>query len=1013
MNTIRRFWPSLVAVLALLAAAQPAVAQVTETGTIEVLVQDASGLPIPGATVVASATDTVTKREGVSDAAGRALLVGLAPSANYIVSTELTGFRSARNENVLVRSGLTATVRVPLAVGGLTEQVQVTAESPIVDARSATTGQDITLQLTESLPTGRSYQSYLQLVPGVLPDDPQQPGNPASKSGINYSDIGGNLGVSSDNFYYFNGINVTDPVTGTFGSNLNTEIIQEQKVLTGGIPAEYIGTPGLLSTVITKSGSNLFHGSANYFFQNDALVAENQNSVLQKFSTYDAAGTIGGPIVRDRAWFFGSYRKVEREDDVTSLDTDEFLRTVKNQQDQGYAKGTWTATHNDTVSFTFLNDPTDISGRRDRDLTNARDRARVQGGDNYSLNYLRLQGPILIEAAYNVHNGEVTDLSAIRDVSNTVIYRSTDVRTLTDEQLGGFGQDIIDQRDTKGVRGSLQYSWNRHTFKGGLEWSRNDNFRDLIYVDDKTVSSLQNGLVGLSASELATGSFSGRDFNVNNSSDFNGLINTINQSPNRAQFYAQFDANGDGTITSAEMGPRLTFSSTTGNPDGRVNYDRTLMSQRGSQETRSDGLSFFVQDQFIYNRMTFNVGLRAEQWKHFASTGEDIFTFDWAVAPRLSAAYDVRGDGKQKLYGYYGRYYDPIRNNMTNFAGTLSGFVLEEQVFIDNDWSTYRTRGGLVQQDAFFAPSTKTPYTDDVTAGYQVDLGRNMSLETAYTYRRTRDILEDYDLALFAESVNGTTDYAGPIDDPQSMWLGLDYFGYTENPGSNFVIATLNGGKRDYQGVDLIFRKRYSNNWQLLGSYSYNWAKGNTNSDSNADFQGDVLYLDPLAPNTYQKQPGVIPHIFKAAGSYIWPIGIELGAAFRYNSGTIASRTALASQRNLPIQVDVPFVYAGVNDFWVTPDAIGSLQNPAWAQLDLRAQYKKMFDRDRDRVLRRHLQRARQPGLDPRSGSRGWRRRDRVRAADSLPRSAPVLPGRAVDVLDSELKSGRSGSTIH
>ena len=121
--------------LALLAAAQPAVAQVTETGTIEVLVQDASGLPIPGATVVASATDTVTKREAVSDAEGRALLVGLAPSAHYIVTTELTGFRSARNENVLVRSGLTATVRVPLAVGGVTEQVQVTRR--VADRRLA------------------------------------------------------------------------------------------------------------------------------------------------------------------------------------------------------------------------------------------------------------------------------------------------------------------------------------------------------------------------------------------------------------------------------------------------------------------------------------------------------------------------------------------------------------------------------------------------------------------------------------------------------------------------------------------------------------------------------------------------------------------------------------------------------------------------------------------------------------------------------------------------------------
>ena len=458
----------------------------------------------------------------------------------------------------------------------------------------------------------------------------------------------------------------------------------------------------------------------------------------------------------------------------------------------------------------------------------------------------------------------------------------------------------------------------------------------------------------------------------------------------------------------------MIFSSTAGNPDGRVNYDRTFMSALGSQETRSDGLSFFVQDQFTYNRLTFNVGLRGEQWKHFASTGEDIFTFDWAVAPRLSAAYDLRGDGKQKVYGYYGRYYDPIRNNMTNFAGTLSGFVREEQVFINNDWVTYRTRGGLVQQDAFFAPSTKTPYTDDITAGYQVDLGRNMSLEAAYTNRRTRDILEDYDLALFATSTSGATDYPGPINDPQSLWLGLDYFGYTENPGSNFVIATLNGGKRNYQGVDLIFRKRYSDRWQLLGSYTYNWAKGNTNSDSNADFQGDVLWLDPLAPDTYKKQPGTIPHVFKVAGSYIWPIGIELGAAFRSNSGTIASRTALNSQRNLPIQVSTPFAFAGItSEQWVTADAIGSLQNPAWAQLDLRAQYKRPIAGHRHRVLRGHLQRPEQPGLDPRSGSRGRRGRDGVRGADSLPRSTALLPRGAGDVLSRARRSAsRSGSRI-
>src|SRR5690606_14083462 len=211
----------------------------------------------------------------------------------------------------------------------------------------------------------------------------------------------------------------------------------------------------------------------------------------------------------------------------------------------------------------------------------------------------------------------------------------------------------------------------------------------------------------------------------------------------------------------------------------------------GPQDTSSKGLSFFVQDSFSLNRFTFNLGLRAEQWKQFATTGQNIFTFDWELAPRLSAVYDVMGDGRQKAFAYWGRYYDPIRNNMTNFAGTLTGSVLEEQVFIGGDWVTFRTRGGQTQQDAFFAPTTQTPYTDDFSIGYEVDLGRSMSFGATYTNRRTREILEDYDLSLYAVDTEGTTDaYTGPIDHPDPLWLGHDYFGYRQIPGSNFVIDT-------------------------------------------------------------------------------------------------------------------------------------------------------------------------------------------------------------------------------
>ena len=158
-----------------------------------------------------------------------------------------------------------------------------------------------------------------------------------------------NIGGSTDNVYYFEGINVTDPVTGTFGANLNTEIIQEQKVITGGIPAEYVGAAGLISTVITKSGSNLYSGSYNYFFRNDGFVAENDHTTsTAAFSTKDTAFTIGGPALKGKLWGFGSFRYTStnagRE---RATDTLAFLRKAETIQKQGFAKGTWAPTQYD------------------------------------------------------------------------------------------------------------------------------------------------------------------------------------------------------------------------------------------------------------------------------------------------------------------------------------------------------------------------------------------------------------------------------------------------------------------------------------------------------------------------------------------------------------------------------------------------------------------------------------------------------------------------------------------
>jgi hypothetical protein len=935
--------------------ASSAFAQAANTGTIEVFVTDPQGQTLPGATVEASAANTTTKRVAVSDETGKAVLELLEPSEIYTVKISMQGFKEQVRENQLVRVAQVLTIRTALALPGVEEAVTVSAETtPLVDVRSATTGSDITLRLTESLPTGRSYQSYLQLVPGVLPDDPSAAGNPASRSGLNYNDIGGALGVSTDNLYYLDGINVTDPVTGTFGANMNTEVIAEQKVTTGGIQAQFPGSPGLISQVVTKSGSNSLSGSGNYFFQNGSLVAENKHGAAEEFNTKDSAFTIGGPAWMNKAWFFGSYRYFKRADDVSAIDTLQLMRSVENTQKQGFAKGTFAPTGNDTASFSYLGDPTTISGSRLRDRPNSNDRSQEQGGHRYAGTYTRILGNLLIEGNAFKHNGEVSQVSSIRDGNNGIVYRSGQTRTIADDFLGGFGIDTINERDLFGGRANVQYNWQNHTFKGGFEYQKNENFRNTEYLD-ATYTSLAPINSGLTLADVAgqTGmTFTRRDFIVSNSSDFGGLIRTIDARPDRARFYDAFDADRNGVITSAELGPRAVLNSSTGNPDaGFINYDRTRQAAVGPQLTSSKGTSFYVSDTWRLNRFTFDLGLRTEQWKHFATTGEKIYTFEWAFAPRLAAVYDVRGDGRQKLSGYWGRYYDPIRNNMTNFAGTLTGSILEEQIFLLGDWVTYRTRGGPVVQDAFFSPTTKTPYTDETQIGYEIDLGRDMVASATYYNRRTRDILEDYDLALFAYATDGHTDYPGPINDPNSLWLGLDYFGYTTNPGSNFVIGTLFGGKRDANGLELAIRKRFSKNWQWQASYNYLDADGNTNSDSSADFQGDVLYLDPRAPNQFGRQPGTIAHLFKTAGSYTFNFGLQLGAVMQFNSGTVSSRTVSDSGRNLPAQVPQAenFEFAGINPAdtqpWLAPDSVGSLTNEAWGQLDLRAQYVYKFQR--------------------------------------------------------------------
>mgnify|MGYP003640829940 CR=1 FL=1 len=902
-----------------------------DTGGLKIRITDAQGNAVVGATVKVKTTESLTSKEAVSDADGYVRLVGLDPSSKYEVDISGNGYSPLEADNVRVVTGKNLSLNYMLNSEDM-EKIEVTGRQiAALDTTSAVVGLDITLDLTESLPTQRSYQSYLQLVPGVKPS---QGNNPSSKSGVNYSDIPnaktGSAGSSSDNVYYIDGVNVTDNSTGTFGANFNSEIIQEQQIITGGIPAKYAGGAGLVSRVSTKSGSNEFHGSINYYMQNDSLVADYKHPEQDGggFKNFDTAVTLGGPLIQDELWFFASYQIKNEKTDVTDPATGQFARSVERDEKLGFAKLTWQATDDDRLTFTYFNDPTSITGSDDLNTLNNRVSSREQGGDNFKLDYTHNWDYVVLNVGYMDHEGELSDIASDQSTLNDVAFFGVD-STKAEQQLGGVGSNTVRFRNKQGAYINLEYyldtDFGDHSFEFGYETEDNENISNQSYTGDGSqYTSISPQNIGTTFAEYIGSGWTGaRDLS---SADLGRVITAMNNSSEPSRYVDLLDTDGDGSISQAEVG-ELVFDSTSGNPYDQVNVYRIKLDRAGESNFKTKGQTLYAQDSWTYDSLTVTGGIRAEKWDHYANDGSKIFTFDWEVAPRLSVVYDINGDGESKVWAFSGRYYDPVRTNMTSFAGNVAGSIRVEQVYVDNDWLTYRTRGA---GDAYFSPTTKTPYTDEFMLGYSKNVADDMTVSATYTDRKTKNILEDYDLGLYDE----TGEYAGSW-----LELPLSYFGYSQRPNSNYVLGTLAGGIRKYKGYELTFRKLKSNdNWQMLASYTHNDAEGNTNSDSNADYQGDWSVLDPRAPGQYGKQPGNIDDQFKLIGTYFFDNGIEVGAVYNWNSGVRYSETQSIGGRHLPVFGEA-YDYLGFTDTWIKEGAVGSYTTPSYGTLDLRVKY--------------------------------------------------------------------------
>ena len=778
-------------ITALVATAAPLFAQPAQTGTISGVIQDPTGGVMPGVTVTARSQDRGFARSTVTDANGRFLFPAV-PIGPYTVVAVLQGFETAQSTDNLVETDKTTAVPVTMKVGALTDTVQVIGDTPIVDITNTTANTRIRREEFEKLPVGRSYQQLIATVPGV----------------VGSGNVNAMGALTSSNLFIVDAVDTTDPTTGTFGTNLNFEAIQEVSVYTSGVSAEYGRAQGAIVNVITKSGTNRYEGSAKYIFLNDNWDRQNTTkseitgASLErvKFDKVNPAYafTGGGPAVKNQAWFFGAYeysKNTTPQRQTQGQIPEDYQQSTKNKFFS--ARGTVQLKQGHTAWVKYYQAPTDgfvidywgastPSGEREA-LTSQR-----QTANNWAAQYSGvIRNNWSMEAAFANYSSQlfVGTFEPSGKLANAPIFNEADNKYYNGATFDGF-TDRPRRQFNVASNWFLTSGTRTHDVKVGLDFQKMQSGAEFKY-------------------------------------------------PN-AQFY---DVENYNQATSALV------------PIERDDF------QTGPSVSDGKMAAIFARDKFqVTKRLFVEAGLRWEKQTGKSDIGAQTVDTN-VIAPRLSASYDVAGDGKSLISGSFGRYYASI---IQGFSDSFANVPQQENydVFLWNG-SAYAFSRSVRVGGSDFTPNTDLkPYSlDEATIAFQRQFSRNMGTVIRFIDRRWRNL----------------------IDDTRT---------FRPDGSINRQVVNYEPAKREYQGVQLTLERRYSNNWQAQGSYTYSRTEGNHFGD-NFTALGD--YLDSQCRTTIDASigtGGVIPcaqvnnaenktgrpiydrpHNFKMNGAYVRPIG--------------------------------------------------------------------------------------------------------------------------------------------
>jgi hypothetical protein len=281
------------------------------TATITGTVRDAAGAIVPGASITLRNLTTNQIRSVTSGADGSYRASAL-PVGDYELKADAAGFAPYINPNVTLALGHVTSLDIILSAAGISAQVMITDRPPALDTSQSAVTTSIDPERIEELPiNSRNYLQFTLLAPGVAPSSPQSTGGASAASGAPLADSGFTFGGlrARSNSISIDGLDNTDETTGAARVALSPEIVREFQIVNNGLSAEFGGAAGGAINVVTRVGENKFHGDAFLFFQNEVFNARSPLSSgisgsRPRFRRYQPGAALGGPILRDRAFFY-------------------------------------------------------------------------------------------------------------------------------------------------------------------------------------------------------------------------------------------------------------------------------------------------------------------------------------------------------------------------------------------------------------------------------------------------------------------------------------------------------------------------------------------------------------------------------------------------------------------------------------------------------------------------------------------------------------------------------------